>query len=220
MWVSKIPIPVTDKAPSHVNEVFNEMGNGKELDQWNIFSPVWARVKIESTLAGKKALVMRDKDEFDYAKAERLFPAEKGVSVEFEIEPAQNDHGQMQIELQNAKGTAALKLIFDADGNLKQKNGYRLKNIMPYKAGETYKIRVEATTGNRSYTVFVDGKKQSSGLFFAPVHELQKICFRTGNVRYYPTVDTPTDQDFDVPQTGQPMPEAVFSIHSLTTKAL
>ncbi|MGE4586473.1 MAG: exo-alpha-sialidase, partial [Mangrovibacterium sp.] len=220
IWVSRIPVPVVDRAQEQVNEVFNILPENRELDCWNLFSPVWARVSVEKDGKGIRSLVLRDRDEFDYARAERLFPATKALSAEFRVKAGQNDHGQLDIELLSAKGTAALRLTFGADGFLKQKNGYRLKNIMRYEPGRSYSIRIEATTDNRFYTVFVDGQRKSAGLFFAPVHRLERIAFRTGEVRRFPNVDTPTDQDFDVQQTGKPVQEAVFFLYALTTKEL
>jgi hypothetical protein len=49
------------------------------------------------------------------------------------------------------------------------------------------------------------------------VHSLQRIMFRTGEVRRYPNADTPTDQDFDVENPGEQDKEAVFYIKSLKT---
>ena len=220
MWVSKIPVPVVDKANEQVNEVFDRLPEKTELDNWNIFSPVWARVGIEKDAAGKRCLVLRDQDEFDYAKAERLFPATDSLSLEFTLAAGQNNHGQLDIELVDGKGTAALRLSFGADGYLKQKNGYRMKNIMAYEAGQVYTIRIEGTTPNRFYHVYIDGQLKSTGLCFAPVHGFERLTFRTGDVRRFPDVDTPTDQDYDLPQTGKTVDGAVFSVYSLTTKKL
>jgi len=220
IWISKIPVPVTDKASEHVNDVFDQMPANQELDRWNIFSPVWARVSVEKDTESKRCLVLHDQDEFDYARAERLFPASDSVSAEFTIKAGQNDHGRLDIELLDGKGTAALRLTFDADGYLKQKNGYRLKNIMAYRPGQVYTIRIEATAPTRFYTVYINGQRKSAGLFFAPVHQLERIAFRTGEVRRFPDIDTPTDQDYDVPQTGKPAPEAVYHIYSLMTDHL
>lgn len=220
IWISKVPVPVVDIETNQVSEVFNEMPEGKELDQWNIYSPVWARVAVAKDNEGKRCMVIADKDEFDYAKAERLFPASKNVAVEFVISADQNDRRMLDVELQDGKGTAAIRLTFDKDGYLKQKNGYRLKNIMSYEAGKTYAIRIEATTDNRFYNVFVDGEKKSSGLFFAPVHDLERVTFRTGEIRRFPNTDTPTDQDFDIKQNGKPLSEARFAVYSVKTKEL
>ena len=84
MWVSKIPIPVRYKEAKHINEVFT---NASTLNNWNIFSPLWCTVQVE-----KNALTFHDSDPFDYAKAERVFPDSKKISVEFSITPQQNNN--------------------------------------------------------------------------------------------------------------------------------
>jgi hypothetical protein len=220
LWVSKIPVPVTDRVSEHVQEVFSEMPENHELDAWNLFSPVWARTSAGKDETGKRCLVLQDQDEFDYARAERIFPVSDSLWVEFTVKPSQNSHGQLDVELLDGKGTAALRLTFAPDGFLKQKDGYRLKNIMAYETGKMYTIRIEATAPNRFYTVFIDGQRKSAGLFFAPVHEMERIAFRTGEVRRFPNTDTPTDQDYDIPQTGKPARKAEYHIYSLKTKNL
>jgi len=162
-------------------------------------------------------LLLRDRDEFDYAMAERLFPPSEKINVEFTLEPGQNDHGNLYVELQNEKNTAALRLVFDADGKFQTKAGYRMRNLMSYQPNQKYTVRIEAQTANRYFEVFVDGKKVGNGLFFAPVASLQQIVFRTGEVRRFPNVDTPTDQDFDVKQDDKPIPEAKYWIESVKT---
>jgi hypothetical protein len=212
IWVSSIPVPVKDAAEAQVQDLFKDIPDGKELENWNIYSPVWAKVGIE-----KKCLMLRDKDEFDYAMAGRLFPPSEKINVEFTVEPGQNDHGTLYVELQNKKNTAAMRLVFDADGTLKTKAGYRMSKLIDYQANRKYTVRIEAQTSNRFFTIFIDGNREGSGLFFAPVASLQQIVFRTGEVRRYPNVDTPTDQDFDVKQDGKPIPEAKYWIESVKT---
>ena len=81
MWVSKIPVPVSDKITVNVNDIFNDKKAGEELNEWNIFSPLWCKVIIEKT-KDKKALALHDSDPFDYAKAERIFPTAKKITIE------------------------------------------------------------------------------------------------------------------------------------------
>jgi hypothetical protein len=216
IWVSSIPVPVKSVAETHVNDVFNELPANKELENWNIYSPAWARVGAENH-NGQKCLSIQDKDEFDYAMAGRLFPASEKIKAEFSIEAGQNDRGTLFVELQNEKNTAALRLVFDVDGSLKTKAGYRMRNLMKYEPNKTYKVRIEAQTSNRYFEVFVNDEKVGNGLFFAPVASLQQLVFRTGEVRRYPNVDTPTDQDFDVKQDGKPMPESNWWIYKVRT---
>ncbi|MFB6343732.1 glycosyl hydrolase family 65 protein [Saccharicrinis sp. FJH62] len=220
IWVSEIPVPIRSEATEQADDEFTAKGSGSAFEKWNIYSPVWARVKVEKDVEGKECLTLHDKDPFDYAKATRLFPQQKNVSVEFAIKPEQNNHGVLQVELQDKKNTGTLRLIFDNDGYIKHKAGYRLRNIMPYEPGKIYDIRIEATVDNRFYDIYVNGEHKAKGLCFEPVHEVQSIVFRTGEIRRFPNVDTPTDQDFDVKQDGKPDKEAVYRIYSLKTKTL
>jgi len=219
MWISRIKVPVLDREALQVNDVFSEMEMGTELDRWNIYSPFWAPVKIVQN-EGNRWLTLKDKDEFDFAKATRLFPATDKPDVEFTIKTGQNDSGKLDIELQDAQNTPAIRLIFDNDGYLKYKSGYRVNNLREYEVGKEYTIRIVATAADRFYDLYLNGEKVTTRLMFAPVHELDKIVFRTGDVRRFPDADTPTDQDFDVEQTqkGKPVSEAAFYIKNLKTR--
>jgi hypothetical protein len=207
IWVSKIPVPVTDKVMEDVNDDFSN------LDKWNIYSPLWAQITAENN-----ALVLHDKDPFDYAKAERVVPVAKEMTARFSVTPQQNDHGTLHIEFQDAKGTPGIRLVFDSSGALQVKAGYRMKNLMKYKAGEQYDIRVSLNCHARFYTVTVNGKQVGGGnIFFAPLESVQRIMFRTGEVRRFPNADTPTDQMYDLENTGAQDKEAVYTIRSLKT---
>jgi hypothetical protein len=123
----------------------------------------------------------------------------------------------LHIELQDKKGTAAIRLVFDSLGICKTKAGYRYSSIMAYKGGNKYNFRITFDTEKRMYTVDVNGRNMKSGLFFAPVKMIERIVFRTGEVHRFPDADTPTDQDFDVPGGGEPVEEAAFYILGLKT---
>jgi hypothetical protein len=217
IWVSKILVPVTATATEQANEVFNELPEGKELQKWNIFSPLWAPVKVEKTANGTKVLALKDWDPFDYAKAERIIPESKKVIAEFSISAAQNHTGKMDIEFQNAEGAAAIRLTLDSTGAFVAKAGYRNKNMMKYEAGKQYQVKVTVNTAMRSYQVNVDGKNVMSGLFFQPIASVKRIVFRTGDVRRFPNADTPTDQDYDLAKAGEQVPVAAFYIQSFKT---
>jgi len=216
IWVASVPVPVKDAATEPVNEVFNHMDPAKALEKWNIYSPRWAPVKMEQAANGP-ALVLRDWDRYDYAKAERLFPATQQGVVEFSVTPAQNNKGMLQAELQDAKGSPAIRLIFDADSVLHAKAGAKFKNLLRYEAGKTYNIRITFNTVSRFYTVNVNGRDVLTQLTFAPVHGLERMVFRTGMPRHFPNADTPAAQTYDLPQAGEPEEEAVFYIGSLKT---
>ena len=217
LWVSKVPVPVSDEVKSHPNEVFTAMKNGEELKYWNIFSPIYAPVAIEKIADGTKALVLRDKDKFDFAKAERVIPESKKVAVEFTIIPQQADKGLLHIDFQDGKGTTAVRLIFDADSAFKAKVGYRNSGIMKYEAGKEYNVRIELDRHKRMFNIFVNGQSKGTKLFFAPVASFKRVTFRTGEIRRFPDADTPTDQNFDLKNAGELDKEAVYIIKSFKT---
>ena len=212
MWVSKIPIPVKDKETRHINESFE---NSNTINSWNIYSPLWCQVKIEN-----KTLALHDADPFDYAKAERVFPKAKSVGIEFAVTPKQNEFGNLEIELVDARGIPCLRLMFDSSGNILTKQGYRNKSLGKYNTGETVSFKLELNTTTRFYTVSINEKNPSNNLCFAPVESVERIVFRTGNTRRFPDADTPTDQDYDLPNADAKTKEAVYQIHYLKTKAL
>ncbi len=220
IWVSSIPVPIQGSVNGPVNDIFNEMDPGTELAAWNLYSPLWAPAGLDTDGEGRRRLSLKDKDPFDYARAERLFPPSRKVVVEISLTPAQDSLGKLYIELQDGKGTPAMRILFDADGRIKHKAGYRLRNIQRYRPGEEYRLRIEARCENRFYEVYVDGEKRTAGLFYSPVHELGRITFRTGAIRRFPNPDTPTDQDFDVSQDGRPGQEAGFYVYYVKTREL
>jgi hypothetical protein len=219
IWVSRVRVPIENRALSHVNDDFNTLPDGQELDLWNLYSPLRAKTVIGKR-DGKKVLELHDSDEFDYAKAERLFPPSGKTEVEFSVTASRNDCGLLHVELQDYKGTAAIRLVFDRDGFLKMKAGYRMRNIAVFPPGTEYKIRITATASNRFYTVYVNDLEGRNGLFFAPVSGLERLVFRTGIVRRFPDVDTPTDQDYDVREPGKIIPETIFCIGYVRTRKL
>lgn len=217
IWVSSIPLPVKAEADQQANDEFDAMADGQELMQWNTYSPLRAPVKIEKMKDGKKALTLVDTDPFDYAKAERLIPASKKLIAAFSVIPQQDDHGLLNIEFQDAKGTAAIRLSFDDQKVLKLKAGYRNKQLLNYVAGQRYDMEVKLDTDTRLYTVTINGKDMGNSVLFAPVEGVSRVVFRTGDVSRFPNADTPTDQNFDLPNAESKDKPAGFHILSVKT---
>jgi hypothetical protein len=222
IWVSKIPVPVKEKETKHVIDIFGWAYELSNLKTWNIYSPLWCQVSIDNsiTFPTPGALTLKDSDPFDYAKAERIFPVSKKVMIDFSITPQQNNTGVLEIELTDAKGTPCLRLMIDSTGSILTKQGYRNKSLGKYNAGEMIDFKIELNTTTRFYIVTINGGKPNNNLCFAPVASVERIIFRTGSTRRFPTADTPTDQDYDLPNADARDKEAVYQIHYLKTKAL
>ena len=117
IWVASIPVPVRDKVGEDVNDVFFPNHRAREvLQNWNIYSPLMAPVKLMPVSDNYDALLLSDADPFDYAKAERVVPAAKKMTAEFEISPSQDNHGLLDIEFQDSKGNTGIRISFDSAG--------------------------------------------------------------------------------------------------------
>ena len=219
IWVAKVPVPVTDKALSHADDTFDLMPEGKELDTWNIYSPLWAPVKIEKRNDGKRWLSLKDWDLFDYAKVERVIPESKNLKAEFAVLPVQNDKGNLQVEFQNPTGQTCTRLIFDTDGLLKIKTGARYNTVMPYQQDVVYTIVMNLSVSTRSFTMNINGKDISTKLFFNPVESITRVVFRTGDIPLDPTPNTPADRYTDLPHAGDSEPKAEYYISYLKTSS-
>lgn len=220
IWVASIPVPVRSAETKPVDETFSNMKPGTELDSWNTHSAVWAPVSIGQASDGTKSLVLKDSDPFDYAKAERLIPSSKQITIEFGLMAGQNDQGTLQIEVQDAKGNPGMRLVLSDDSLIVAKPGARFKRITPYEPGKLYNVRLELNTDQRMYKVFVNGKPDNGNvtLFFAPLSSMDRIVFRTGEPRHFPNAETPADNMTDLPEAGKRDKEAVYYITYLKTK--
>ncbi len=216
IWVASVPMPVTGKVEGPVNDIFAQMKDGEELRYWNIYSPMWAPVKVEKNASGEKVLMLRDKDRYDYAKVERVFAAAKKVKVSFTVTPSQNDNGPLHVELQDGKGATCIRVVFDTDGTLKHKPRARFTNLMKYEPNMDYNISIDLDTDVRRFDITVNGKTWKGQWCMMPVESVERIMFRTGERRYLPTIDTEEeDGSGDMPRAGEPEKEAAFAIKSL-----
>ena len=214
MWVSRIPVPVKLKAAAHADDDFSQFAELAQLTDWNIYSPVWAPVSLD-----KNWLLLQDKDPFDYAKIERKIPATKELKVAFDLQAGQNDKGTLQIEFLDENGIACSRLELTADGVFRAKGGSRFGNIMKYEAGKTYHVEALLSVANRSIQVFVDGKKAGTRMFYAPVAAIERIAFRTGELRQFPTPETPADQTYDLPNAGAQDALSTFRVANFKTSS-
>lgn len=214
MWVARIPVPVQTQATAHANDDFTNYKNISELTRWNIYSLQWAPVSLDG-----KWLVMKDKDLFDYARIERKIPASKELKVSFDIMAEQNDKGLLQIEFLDENGVACSRIELTAEGQMRTKGGARYGGNINYEAGKTYHVEAVLSVANRLIQIFVDGKKCGQRMFFAPVSAIERVMFRTGGQRTYPTIDTPADWYGILDRSGEQEPECTYRIANFKTSS-
>lgn len=224
LWVAHVPVPVKTEASAHANDDFSKASSLADLDTWNVYSPVMAPVSLDG-----KWLQLKDEDPFDYAMVERKVPASKKLKVSFDLQAAQNKNGNLQVEFLNEKGIACTRIEMTPWGVLRVKNGARYGNVLAYEPNQTLHLDATLDAQHRELSLSVsvlgaDGKpvqtKTTKRIFFAPVQSIERIKFRTGEQRTFPTIDTPADWYGILPHAGETDTTAVYRIANFKTRSL
>lgn len=214
MWVGHIPVPVQINAHAQANDDFTKCKALRDLRLWNIYSPRMAPVGLDG-----KWLTLADEDPFDYARVDRKIPATSELKVSFDLMAGQNHNGLLQIEFLDENGVGCARLEMTAEGILRAKSGARYGNLLNYEAGKGYHVDVVLSVSKRMYDIYIDGRKAGQRMFFAPVKAIERIMFRTGSQRTYPTVDTPADWDGILDHAGATDTLATYRIANFVTSS-
>ncbi|MEK9977264.1 MAG: hypothetical protein VW689_05385, partial [Gammaproteobacteria bacterium] len=68
---------------------FDDLSSKYLIEKWNIYSPKWCPISVESGPSGKgKSLIIEDFDPYDYAKAVRVIDnqTQGSISMNFYVE--------------------------------------------------------------------------------------------------------------------------------------
>ncbi|MCF0244228.1 MAG: six-hairpin glycosidase [Bacteroidaceae bacterium] len=213
MWVARVPVPVKLAATHHADDDFSAYKSLADMKTWNIYSPLCAPVALDG-----KWLTLSDSEVYDYARVEKVIPATKELTVEFDVKAKQTDHGQLNIEFTDAHGNVAAKIILDSTATMRVKGGARSAGMVKgYKADEIYHVKAVLSQDLHNGVYYVNGKKAAARQFDTPVESITRIVFRTGEEFKHPTIETPADQTADMPRADEFDPTAVFAIANLKT---
>lgn len=216
IWVSRIPVPVRDRVNAPVRDTFDNLPTGGSVTDWNIYSPRWAPVRVaEFPSATNKSLELQDKDPYDYARATRVFPESKVVSLNFKVHARQANQGRLEIDVMDQFGNRPVRLALTKDGQVTVTNGAESKSVRNYQADAWMTIGLKIDAGKGTFKLTLDGKPVGDTNAFAEfVKSVEKISFRTGPVRTGPTLKTSTDNTPDRinpdPDVAEPL--SVFHI--------
>jgi hypothetical protein len=187
VWVSRIPLPVKGAEENRVADRFDDLAAGGIVPGWNTYSPKWAKVGlVDLPNALGKALQLEDADPYDYARAERVFPASQKVSVQFDVQVEKGGHGQLEVELCSAFGGARPVRILLAD-EIESKNQTTngeaaIPRIVLADGWTTIRIDADAKAGKFSWAIG-NAPALKEAACFEPANDLARISFRTGEYR-------------------------------------
>ena len=215
MWVSRIAVPVRQHATTHA-QPFDIRTKLTDLTDWNLYMP-----RLCPLLLRDGWLTLYDSDPYDYAKAERVIPNTKELEVEFDLIVGQNGYGELDIEFVDDAGTVCSRIVVDSTGVIRVKGGARYGTILRrYEAGNTYHVKAVLSTSLHRAVYYLNGKKACVRQFDTPVESISRIVFRTGMLFDKPDINTPADQDYDMPRANEHDPKANFAISNVTSRSL
>ena len=213
MWVSRIPVPVRLNATTHAKP-FAKNARLQDLTDWNLYMPQLCPVSLEDGW-----LSLRDADPYDYAKAERIIPNTKELEVEFDLITEQKDCGELDIEFADDGGNVCSRIVADSTGAIRVKGGARYGTLLKsYEPGAIYHIRAVLSASLHRAVFYLNGKKACERQFDTPVESISRMVFRTGPLFDKPDINTPADQDYDMPRADDIDKAAVFRIANVISR--
>ncbi|MBW7892539.1 MAG: heparin lyase I family protein, partial [Chitinophagaceae bacterium] len=216
MWVTRIPVPVTYKVDTKVNDDFNALNPGEAVPGWNTYSPQWAPVTIaDFPNSRNRSLQLVDEDPYDYARAIRVFKESSRADIRFRVYAEQQDHGQLSVDITDRYGNRPIQINFSPEGNIEVMNGSKTENLQKYQSGSWYDFQLKADASiSGSFELWLNGKKVITNASLAEaVKSVERISFRTGAYRNIPTRTTPNETpEPPLPGADEKVKRAVFYI--------
>ena len=185
IWVSRVPVPIRDRVEGWVDDTFDDLIPGGVVRNWNIYSPRWAPIDVvEFPSVVDKSLQLNDWEPCDYARAVRVFPQSKRVTVQFDLLAGQASHGRMEIDLLSRGGLRPIRLMLGSNGKVQAIQGDQIVDLQSYKANTWFSLQVDLDADSQRFSVSIDGKRILEDAQFAEkASSVERLSFRTGRYR-------------------------------------
>ncbi len=232
IWVSRIPVPIQSAVKEQVNDTFDNMERGGGVTDWNIYSPIWAPVEVVAFPSTKnRSLRLQDGDPYDYARAMRVFPESRTVTISFRVMAESADRGRLDVEILDGTGQCPVRLTWAETDLIQAHTGKNLTVVRPLAAFEAKRwtaAQIQVDAGNKTFSVSLNGVRVlADAPFAADAETVERISFRTGEYRQIhkeqaPVAGGPPDESLYyagaiAPQTDHPIPPAVFHLDDVRT---
>ena len=219
IWVARVPVPIRASVQAPVADNFDNMEAGGVIKDWNIRRGPWTPVSIVAfPSAANKSLQLEDRDPYNYARAERVFAQGTSKSISARVYAHQANTGQLNVEVLNRTGNRAVRLVFGSDGHVWVTDGVQSVDAGPYQPNTWYNLAIKVDAAKGKYNATLDGRpiaRQAS--FMEPASDVNRLCFRTGDLYTQPTRQTSRDLGGrDLPSADAPVPSAVYNIDDVT----
>ena len=186
IWFARVPVPAVAVVTGPVYSDFESVAADTLPGDWNIYSPVWAPVRVVAQGENNHVLSLRDEDPYDYARAVRVFPATHGVKISFRVRAEQHG-GRLEIELLDAAGERPVRIALEEDGRIWACHEAQWMDAGTYTPGAWHRFELEIPTDPNAdrCAVTIDGASPlpRPAYFTDPVETVERLSFRTGAYR-------------------------------------
>jgi hypothetical protein len=205
IWVSRIPLPIVADAAGAVDDEFANFSGGRIIPGWNTYCPKWTDVSVS-----RGNLRLEDHDPYDYALAQRVFPALSKVTVESDVTAKHLGPRDLEIELWSEFGDVRpVRIDLESDGDIVAAG----KAVGRYSLDRFSRFRIDADAGAGSFDLSIDGGSPIHLKFEQSAGSLDRIVFRTGAYR-----GLPVRGDEIKPGTDRPTESSEYLIGYLRLK--
>jgi hypothetical protein len=182
IWISRVPVPVRVDAAEAVDEDFEDASEEGLIAGWNVYSPLWAPVRVVQEPGGTNRLLrLEDRDPYDAARVSRLFEGRTRARVAFRVMANPNDGGGLESEVVGPAGAAAVRLALEPDGRVTVNDGAERIEVGRCSPSRWLSVEVDADSGKGRFSLSIDGEKVlSTGRFLENIDSLERVTFRTG----------------------------------------
>jgi len=217
VWVSRVPVPIRSTVKKWIKETFDKK-SGKYIKNWNIYSPYWAIVEVvDYPGESDKSLRLEDSEPYDYARAVRVFPQSKQITVEFEILAGQSGNGRMEIEVASRTGKRPVRLTLTEKGRIKAADGKRVVDLQKYEPEKWLSFTVNVNITKSTYNLAINEKQILKNAGFAEkVDSVQRLSFRTGKYRRLGTRRIEDTTGEVLPNAGDPQKKSVYYLNNVS----
>jgi hypothetical protein len=188
IWVSRVPVPVTaDVAETTLFSDFEDVPDSRLPDDWNVYSLLWAPVEIvDRGKDSDHSLRLADEDPYDYARASRVFSAQRSVRIQFDVLAEQLD-GRLEVDVTGPNGGRPVQIAFTEMGTIEARHEGIWKPGGTYSHGEWIHIELDVNPGNNTerFQLRVNGEEvlYRIAYFTDFIPEVERLTFRTGKYR-------------------------------------
>ncbi len=220
IWISRIPLPIRYSFEGVVEDRFDELDVGGEIPYWNIYRTQWAEAEIAAfPNVQNKSLKLADRDPYDYAKAVRVFEESSTVQISFKFFAKQFQNGLLEVDVLDHAGHRPIRIVFDDNGYLQVNDGKKLIYGGSYNSNFWHQIKININVPEEKYDLILDDKIIIQQAIFAEsVSSVERLSFRTGEYRTYPTRETDRYAGADLPDPDDPSSISIYYIDNVIIK--